>query len=249
MKKFRVLSVLSALILSGFAVSAAAQDYKTVLDIPEGAALVSLSATENVEIEQDLLVAMLNYQAENANARALQDEINTRMKEALDTAKKVGSVKASTQQYYVYEYDPNAGKEFQPRQKLWRGSQGLMLKGKEADDLLELTGKLQEMGLSMNGLGYEVSPEKLEEARESLLEAALKKLTAKAQRTAKALGKSSAELKQISVDMGGYYPQPEMRAMAMDMAYGSGAPKMASPVAAAGESQISLTVSAQALLK
>ena len=42
------------------ALPAAAQDYQTVLDIPEGATLVSLSATERVEVDQDLLVADLD---------------------------------------------------------------------------------------------------------------------------------------------------------------------------------------------
>ncbi len=229
------------------AMPAKAQDYKTILDLPEGAALVSLSASERVEIEQDLLVANLQYETEDKNPRALQDKINKKMKEALDTAKKVASVKVSTQQYYVYEYDRNQGKKGLPVDKVWRGQQGLMVKGKTADELLDLVGKLQEMGLTAQGLNYQVSPELLEETRESLLEAALVKLKAKADRTAKALGKGGAELKMINVDMGGYYPQPVMmRAEAMNMAADM---KMAAPVAAPGESEVTLSVSAQALLK
>ena len=230
-----------------FALPAAAQDYKTILDLPEGTSLVSLSATERVEIEQDLLVATLRYESENESARVVQDTINKKMKDALDKAKKVSSVKAATQQYHVYEYDPNRHKQLKNRKKLWRGQQGLMVKGKKADELLELVGELQEMGLSMNGLNYQVSPELLEETRDSLLEDALKKLTAKANRTAKALGKSKAELKQINVNMGGggYYPKARMAMM--ETAADSMA--MSAPVAAPGESQVTLTVSAQALLR
>lgn len=239
--------VLSALFCVFLGMNAHAQDYKTIMDLPEGTSLVNLSVSERVEVEQDLLVANLRYDAENADPTALQNEINSKMQKALSAAKKVSSVKVATQQYHIYEYDPNRNKPLNPAAKIWKGQQGLMLKGKKADELLKLTGELQKMGLKMNGLSYTVSPELLEETRESLLESALQKLKAKADRTAKALGKSSSDLKQINVDMGGYYPQPVMmRGMAMDSMEGAA---MAAPVASPGESQINLTVSAQALLK
>lgn len=241
--------ILSTL-LCVFASSAAiAQDYKTILDLPEGSALVSLSASERVEIDQDLLIATLRYEADNADPSALQDEINKAMQKAVDAAKKVSTVKVATQQYYVYEYDPNQDKPLSPKQKMWRGQQGLMIKGKQADDLLKLAAELQTMGLKMEGLTYTVSPELLEETRESLLESALVKLKAKADRTAKALGKSTSELKQINVDMGGYYPQPYMARGGAVMDAMAMKAEVAAPVAAPGESEITLTVNAQALLK
>lgn len=227
--------------------SAFAQDLPTLLDIPPGQSLVNLSATERVEVDQDLLTASLQFEAKNASATLLQDEINKKMAAALDTAKKVASVKVSTGGYYVYQYDAdpqNARNDLE-----WRGSQSLQIKGKKADDLLKLVGDLQEMGLSMQGLSYSVSPELMEETQNSLLEAALAKLKTKADRTAKALGKASADLLNINVDMGGpVYAAPMMaRAeMAMDGAAGM---KMAAPVAAPSQSDITLTVSATALLK
>lgn len=231
--------LLAAALLLLFPFSAAnAQDYKTILDIPPGTTLVSLSATEQVEIEQDILVAHLQYQATNSNPKTLQDEINEKMTKAVEEARKVKDIEVSTQQYYVYETQP----------RLMQGTQGMMLRGKNSGAILELTGKLQEMGLTMSGLGYEVSPEAFEKTRDGLLENALVKLKTKAERTAKALGKTEAEMLQINVDMGGgYYPQPMM--MRGDMAVMSAEAKMAAPVADPGKSQVSLTVSAQALLK
>lgn len=235
-------------VLCLFVLPANAQDYKTILDLPEGVSLVNLSASERVEIEQDLLVANLRFESDNDSPKALQDTINKTMKKALNTAKKVESVKVSTQQYRVYEYDKNRGKKGLAPQKIWRGQQGLMVKGKKADDLLELVADLQEIGLTMNNLSYQVSPELLETTREGLLEDALKKLTAKAERTAKALGKSKAELKQITVNMGGHYPRPVMaRGMAMNMVADSA--EVSAPVAAPGENNVTLNVSAQAFLK
>ena len=249
--------LLLTLLFAAFSASAHAQDYQTVLDIPEGSTLVTLSATERVEVDQDLLIASLRYEAENKDSKKLQDDINEVMKKALEKAKAVSSVKVSTQQYYVYphDYDPNPqpierGEAPRKLERTWRGQQGIDIKSKNADDLLTLVSALQELGLSMSGLNYTVSPELLEETRESLLETALTKLKSKADRTAKALGKTQSDLLQINVDIGGYYPQPMMARM--DMA--GGAPEMAmakmdAPVAAPGQSEVTLTVSAQAMLK
>ena len=102
-----------------------AQDYNTLLDLPEGSTLVSLSATEMVEVEQDLLVATLTFKSENADPKVVQDTINKKMKEALETAQKVDSVKVSTQQYYVHEF--NRSSINSRRDMSWRGSQSLQI--------------------------------------------------------------------------------------------------------------------------
>lgn len=249
MNKFLVAAA-ALLLLNG---TAQAQDGpKSALDLPPGQALVNLSASERAEVQQDLLVANLQYQAENKNARALQDDINTLMKKAVEKAKTYKDIKVSTQQYYVYLHEPQP----EPRpmgshpqknkpEKTWRGNQGLQLESKNADDLLELTGALQDMGLIMNGLNYTVSTELMETTHDSLMEKALAKLKAKAERAAKALGKSQSDLIEVNIDSGGYHPQPMMRGMAMDAKMEA----MSAPVAEAGTSDINLTVSARALLK
>ena len=217
---------------------------KTLLDIPEGATLVNLSATERVEVEQDLLTATLRYETESSDPRRLQNEINSVMKEALEMAQRVETVKTSTRGYNVYQYDQNRNKKTLPSKKIWKGSQSIQLKSKNADDLLALVGRIQGAGLAMNGLNYSVSPELLEETRNGLLEAALKKLLIKAKRIARTLGKTKSELLHVTVNNGGGGYRAEnrqMRSMAMS--------DMAAPVAAAGQSNITLTVSAQALLK
>jgi len=223
-------------------ISTWAQDYKTLLDIPEGGTLVDLSATERVEVKQDLLTATLRYETENSDSQTLQNEINNHMKEALEMAQSVETVQTSTQGYNVYQYDPHRHKKSLPSKKIWRGSQGIQLKSKNADDLLALVGNIQGVGLTMKGLNYSVSSELLEETRNNLLEAALKKLQIKAQRTAKVLGKTKTALLHVTVDSGGYRPIP-MQGRSMAMA------EMAAPVAAAGQSDITLTVRAQALIK
>ena len=131
-----------------FSRPAAAQDYKTVLDIPPGQTLVNLSATERTQVDQDTLVATLNYESQDSDARTLQDRINTVMQKALAKAKAYTTVKVSTTPYYVYPYDENT----RPRpdrhdsstpektKRMWRGQQGLKLESKKTDDLLKLVG-------------------------------------------------------------------------------------------------------------
>lgn len=211
--------------------------------LPPGGTLLNISATESVEVEQDMLVANLRVEKRLSDAKELQQEINMMMKQAVEEAKKFDGLDISTNQYYVHEYNTKT-------EKLWRGSQGLTIKSKEADDVLELSGRLQDLGFLMNGLNYQLSPEKHEEVRESLLETALDKLVARSKRVGSAIDKPNVDLWEVNVDAAPSpaYPQPMMmhsRAASMDMAESA----MAAPVAQAGKNQISLTVSAKVILK
>ncbi len=237
-------TLLSTLLLLTMAIPAMAQVEDPILAMPDGQVILSISATERREVEQDLLVANLTYQTTNKDARALQDEINKAMNDAVKTAKKVDSVKVNTGSYQVYEFAEPRTKE-----KKWRGSQSLTLKSKNAEDILELAGKLQDMKLNMNGLSYMLAPETSVSIQDSLMEDALQQLQERANRAAKALGKSTAELRDVNVQ-GGNAPYQQIQNYArgmvsMDMAQEG----MAAPVAAVGETTITLSVSARAILK
>lgn len=222
--------------------SAMAQE-KNILDLPSGHTLLNIAATEQVETEQDLLIANLRIEHEDEVASKVQDHINKLMAAAVSEAKKVESTEINTGYYNVHQYTQK------PRQvKIWRGSQSLTLKSKNAEDLLELTGKLQDLGLLMNGLTYTLSNEKSQEIRDSLMEAALEKLSARADRAGKALNKNSYEFLEVNVDSNGFQASPRpmmMRAASMEMAMDS----VAAPVAESGKTSISLSVNARVLLK
>lgn len=241
--RFTLLPALALTAVLFTAAPARADMEDPILTLPDGHVILSINATERREVEQDLLVATLSYNATNVNSRDLQNEINTSMQKALDLVKKEKTVKVNTGAYQVYEYNEPRTKE-----KKWRGSQSLTLKSKDSDTVLKLTGKLQEMGLNMNGLSYTLSPETAVEVQDSLMEDALKQLQTRANRAAKALGKSTAELRDVNAQNNGipYQPVAYARgAMAMDMEQSA----MAAPVAASGETTITLNVSARALLK
>ena len=218
-----------------------------------GETILNIAATERAQVPQDLLIASLRIEKEDADAKVVQKAINDAMTAAMTSAKGTPTVKASTGQYYVYQYDPNPipvheRKAGEKSQATWRGSQTIELKSTAADDLLKLAGVLQDAGLVMNGLTYSLSPEKADEAKDQMMEAALAKVKARAERAASAMSKTRTELIEVSVDAADIpMPQPMMmRAMAMD---GGAMEKSATPVAEPGETEITLTVTARALLK
>jgi len=240
----RVILILALIVFSS---PAFAQIEDPIFKLDEDESLLHISATERREVDQDLLIANLRIEAEDTDNKAVQNTINTAMAKALDKAKKFKNVKAITRSYNVHQYDKNGGRKNLPRRMVWKGSQSVQLKSKNAEELLELAGEIQGAGFVMGGLSYTLSPEVAAKVQDEMLEAALEKLQNRAQRAAKALGKSKAELKEINTQ-GQYNPQP-VYARNMAMMEMAGDAKMAAPVASPGETTLNMTVSAKALLR
>lgn len=238
----RILPLLTLALMLPLSTSVMAQVEDPILAMPDGQAILNISATERREVEQDLLVATLAFKTENTNARTVQNDINKKMKEALDIAQKEDNIKVNTGSYQVYERTDQRTKETK-----WHGSQSMTLKSKDSANILKLVGNLQDMGLTSNGLSYTLSPETAVEVQDSLMEAALKQLQTRANRAAKALGKSTAELREVNVQGGNIPYQSTHQARSMMMAADS--MKMAAPVAASGETTITLSVNARVIMK
>lgn len=237
---------IAALAFSLFCLSTATHAEEFQL-LPEGQTMVTLSVTERVQATQDTLTATLRIEANDKTPEALQSKINAAMKKALDLAKPVRNVKTSTGYYSVYQTysDPN-----NPRSvKSWSGSQAITFEGKDAATVLDLTTKVQEAGFVMNNLSYSLSTEKADEIREDLMESALNRAKAKAERAAKGLGKKDVELIQVGIDSPVDFPQPYM---ARQMMANKGGTEMADSnyaVAAPGESDVTLTINVRAIAK
>ena len=229
-----------ALCVAIFALPVSAQDINL---LPEGQTLITLSVTERVSVEQDTLIATLRIERQNRNAQTLQREINAAMEEALNESEAVTNVKVSTGYYSVYQTNtaPQGGRPDQ----VWQGSQSITLEGKDAQSLLELAGEIQGMGFLMNNLSYTLSTERADEVRDGLMESAISRARANAERAAAAMGKTEVDIATLDIDAALGYSQPVMmaRGMAMDSM------EKASPVAEAGESEVSLTVRIQAVAK
>jgi predicted secreted protein len=239
----RYLFLFTLLLTLSLSQSASAQMRDAILELPDGQVILNISATERKDVEQDLLVSVLEYSSTNREASLVQDEINKAMKEALDILEKSkDKVKFNTGTYNVYERT-----EPRTQERKWYGSQSITLKSMDADKVLELSGKLQKMKFTTNGLQYMLAPETAVKIQDGLMEDALKQLQTRANRAAKALGKSSAELREVNVE-GVNIPYANIRNSGMAMMK-SADMEMAAPVAASGEDTITLNVNARVILK
>ena len=215
-------------------------------DDKKDATYLNISATERREVEEDLLVTNLRFEFEGEGAIDVQNKINAVMKKALSEAKNLEAVNVSTEQYSVYKYSSRE-KKGEVKKVIWRGSQSLLITGKDSDKILQLTGNLQKMGLVVTGLNYVVSPEKYEEVRDSLMEVAIDKLIKRSKRVAKAIGANDIKIININVDaVSPIIPAQQNLMMSMGGAKGQ---EYTTPVASPGQSEIYMTVSAKVLLK
>src|SRR3990167_3100372 len=215
---------------------------------------VTLSASDQKKVTQDLLVASLRIEIDNKDSRKVQDDINKAMKSALDIVKAEPEIKVSTGSYYVYNFDPNPAppkplsNDEMKKRMVWKGSQTIDLKSKDAQKILDILGKLQDMGFVMNGLNYTLSPELAEAQKDELLIGSLKKIQNKAALVAKTLGKSGYEIADLTID-GSYVPQQPVPMMSMARSGAMEKADMAATVAAPSEDDVSLSVSARVVLK
>jgi predicted secreted protein len=209
-----------------------------------GQLLLNLSATGQRDVPQDTLNASLQYSTQGRDRAKLQNEVNTAMRRALDILKDTSGVEYSTTQYQVYVIDAGRPSNTNIENPVWRAQQEVALKSLDSDALLEVMGKLQAAGLVATSQYYSLSPERYEEVAASLMQDALKKLQARADEAANGLDKGSAELIEVSLDGSPNFAFRERGAVMMSM----DASAMATPVAVPGETTVSMTVSARALL-
>ncbi|MEQ8956019.1 MAG: SIMPL domain-containing protein [Gammaproteobacteria bacterium] len=208
-----------------------------------GEILVNLSAVEQTEVEQDTLHGQLYYSAQGRDRVALQDEVNRVMASALELLAD-SEVESATQVYRVYPITPNRPTRGDIDNPLWRAQQGVSLTSQDSAALLDLVADLQDLGLTMSGLNYSLSPEREEEVADSLMGTALDKLRTRAEAAAANLGKSGVEILEISMNSSnnGFFAARSTAMMSME------AMDVATPVAEPGLTTVMFNVSARVVL-
>jgi predicted secreted protein len=246
------IALLSTLLAISLAFPAHAEQDVIALP-PAGHSILNLTVTEQMKLAQDTLSASLRYELDGGSANEIQDRINKAVAEAVAESKAYTGVKTTTGSYYVYVYDegqiidPRTGQAVSSSKK-WRGTQTIELESEDSAKLLELAGKIQTKGFIMNGMNYSLSREKSESVQDELMQKALKQLGAKAKIAATALGKSGYDVIDININ-GSSPPVYPIYARASMMAMEKGVADVATPVAEAGESEVSLSLTARVLLK
>lgn len=195
--------------------------------------LVSFSVDANVEVDNDILVAVVYTQRDGSKPAQLSDEVNRTIAWAIEQAKAVPDVKVQTQNYNthpVYKNGTLTG---------WRVNQSIRLESRDAAQLSELVGTLQQQ-LAVQSIGFEVSDEARRAANDNLIAAALKRFRERAELVRKELGRSSHRIVRVDVNTSSSQPpRPMMRSMAME----ADAMRVAAPQLEAGTQDVTVNVS------
>jgi predicted secreted protein len=201
---------------------------------PAGVTVLHLSAEADRMVPRDRLRAVLSVEGADADPARLQADINRRMAEAVARAKTVSGVTLATSGYSVFE---EMAKGEPPR---WHGAAGLTLTTRDAAPLLALVGELQQSGLVLSALNYELSPEAARKAEDALTAEALAHLRERASRVAESLDLTVLRIRDLRLgNAAGTAPQP--RVFMLNQAVSAAAPP---PVAEPGDASVSLSVDA-----
>ena len=226
--------LLATLLAAGMAAPVQAQQNPLV---PQP--VISLTASATAALPNDRMQAWLRVEADNPDPVVAASEVNTRMAKALARAKAVKGVDATTTAYSSYQ----VSERNQPAR--WRVAQTLSLDGADFSALAALVSKIQsDDGLVLSGMNFSVSTTARRAAEDALTQQAIKAWQARAQNAAQGFASASWRAGHVSIQTGDFVrPQPMMRAAGGVMA-------AAAPIATeAGSSDITVTVSGEAILE
>lgn len=208
-------------------------------DDDDDATLLSLTASAEREVDNDLMTVNLSIERRAADVSEAVDEVNTLMRQALDQAKREPAAEVRSLGYSTSPVYDRERKQVEP--VAWQVKQVLELKGQDFDKLTALAGDLQKTGLAITQIQFSVSPEARTGYQDELLEEAIARWQQIAQRMGASLGASHLFPKEMTLhENGGFYPSPMLRSAAMDSALAS------APALEAGRSTVRVTVSGQA---
>jgi predicted secreted protein len=229
------LAILVSILLS---LPAAAQ---TPLPIPgtrdDGSTVLHLGEFAERILRQDRLTVQLRAEASGPDAGRVQAEINRRMTAALEQTRRASTVRAETRGYWVNQERP-------PNQAVrWRGQQMLVLTSTDTAAALALAGELQQAGLVMSGMHFDLSPDATRAAEDELTAEAIRRLRERTERVATTMGLQVRHIRDLRVGQagGGAGPRPMML---RTEAAGGAAP----PVAEPGETTVRVSVDAEVVL-
>lgn len=209
---------------------------------PQLSNVVSLSATGEINVPQDLLTLSLGTTKEGSSAAAVQNELKAAIDKALSLAKaqeKKGLLDVRTGQFSMY---PRHGKD--GKISAWQGTAELVLEGRDFALVSSTAGRLD--SLTMSSASFSLSREARQRLEKEVEALAIERFRTRAGDVAKGFGFASYALREVSVsstDDGGMPVHPRMMAMEA-----KGMSDASIPVAA-GESTVRVTVSGSIQLR
>lgn len=211
----RALAVLTA---AAIALPATAQ----TLPVPAG--VLNLTTTATVEVTKDVLNLVFSVTREGSDAQAVQSALKQALDAALAEARKIarpGQVEVQTGNFSLYpRYSQPGSKGGQPVISGWQGSTELIVQGKDAAAIAQLTGRVQTMTIAR--VGYTLSRETREKAEADAVAQAIARWRAKAQQMSQQFGYAGYTVREVNVSTnepgGGPVPMMMSRAKTMDAA-------------------------------
>jgi uncharacterized protein len=179
------------------------------------APLTRLYLQENAsrDVEQNVLVATVQAHAEAASPAEAQVDVNEAMAAAIERVRSAAEIRAATGSYSVYER-----RDQDNRPVGWVADQDLRLTSKDPAALLELAGSLQEMGLNLIGLGWQVDDDTRRKVQDELTIQAIATLRQRAQAIAESVDMQVANIDTLRVGAAMEGPRPMMAMRADTMA-------------------------------
>jgi uncharacterized protein len=233
-----MIRLLAALALALLPVAARAQTASAPL--ADNATLLHLTEQAQRLVTRDRLRLVVRVEAVDADPARLQAEVNRRMAAAVDRAKSVSAVTVETGGYWVYQQSQK------PQSPQWRGVATLSLTARDPAPLLTLAGSLQQDGLLVSTMVYELTPEAARTVEGELTDEALGRLKQRAERTATALGLTVERIRDLRLgNAGGVQPVPRMLMENSSLSASSSSPP---PVAEPGQATVTVSVDAEVVL-
>lgn len=163
-------------------------------EVPPAYDRVELSASAEGQVDNDILVAFLSRQMEGAGAAVIAEQVSRSVGQATKSIKQLSDIKVQTLDYQtspIYREERIIG---------WRVRQSLRLESGNFVQLSGLLGDLQQT-LTLDSIDYDVSPQKLKQAEEGLIEQALLSFQQRADKVTHVLGRTRYRV--ISLHIGG----------------------------------------------
>ena len=187
-----------------------AQAIQPVVMQPPLQNVAQLSASGQVEVQQDLLSITLGTSRDGTDAAAVQSQLKAALDAALAEARRSaqpGLMDVRTGNFSLYPRYSKDGKI-----NGWQGRTELVLEGKDFPRITSTAGKIQT--LTMGNVGFALSREQRARVEGEAQAQAIESFKAKAAEVSRSFGFSSYTLREVSINANDQGPiRPRMMAM------------------------------------
>jgi predicted secreted protein len=211
--------------------------------------VVSLTASASAEISKDWLTVVFSTTREGSEATAVQGQIRLALDTALTEARKVarpGQVEVQTGAFSLYpRYAPAGVKGDGSPGGIagWQGSAELIVEGRDASAIAQLTGRIHT--LSIARVGYTLSREARERLEGELTERAIARFRSRASDVARQFGLAGYAVREVVLSAS----EPQAGMVPMLRMQSARAPADEALPVEAGKAVVSATVSGSVQMK